>query len=89
MLAELYSELVNLHLMVQKLAAGGQGREADSVFDQILKVEDQICATPAASLDDALVKLRLFKVETGEAITERQRQMLDEAIAVLRRATEH
>lgn len=89
MLAELYSELVSLHLRVQKLAANGCGREADNVFDQILKVEDQICATPAATLDDAMVKLRLFKVETSEAITERQRQMLDEVIAVLRRATEH
>ncbi len=89
MLAQLYSELVNLHLEIQKLAAGKHGREANSVFDQILKVEDEICATPATSLEDALVKLRLLRVENGAAMTERQRQMLDEAISVLRQATEH
>ncbi|MCW5698513.1 MAG: hypothetical protein KIT00_01595 [Rhodospirillales bacterium] len=89
MLAQLYSELVNLHLEVQKIAAGANGREADAVFDRIVKVENEICATPAESLEDALVKLRLFRVETGAALTDRQRRMLDDAITTLRSATEH
>jgi len=89
MLAELYSELVNLHFEIQKLAAGSRQKEASFVFDRILEVEGQINEIPAMNLEDAAVKLRFLRVEIGGEISDRQRRLLDEAIAIVRRATEH
>jgi hypothetical protein len=89
MLAELYSELVNLHFEVQKLAADSRQKEASFLFDRILEVEGQINEIPAMTLEDAAVKLRFLRVEIGGDLSDRQRRMLDEAIAIVRRATEH
>lgn len=89
MLPQLYSELTNLHLRVQELAANGREGEATFVFKRILEVERQISAIPAESLADAAVKLRFLKVDIGPELNVAQRQMLDEVLTVLRRATEH
>jgi hypothetical protein len=89
MLAELYSELVSLHFEVQKLAADSRQKEATFVFDRILEVEGQINEIPAMTLEDAAVKLRFLRVEIGGDLSNRQRRMLDEAVAIVRRATEH
>jgi hypothetical protein len=89
MLAELYSELVNLHFEVQKLAADSRQIEASFLFERILEVEGQINEIPAMTLEDAAVKLRFLRVEIGGDLSDRQRRMLDEAIAIVRKATEH
>ncbi|MGF1640183.1 MAG: hypothetical protein ACFCUO_04470 [Rhodospirillales bacterium] len=89
MLADLYDELVNLHFQVQRLAADQRQKEAHFVFERILEVEGQINEIPAMTLEDAAVKLRFLRVEIGAEISDRQRRMLDEAIAIVRRASGH
>ena len=89
MLADLYNELVSLHIQVQKLAADRRPNEASFIFDRILEVEGQINEIPAMTLEDAAVKLRFLRVEIGGELSDRQRRMLDEAIVTVRRATEH
>jgi hypothetical protein len=86
MLAQLYEQLVSLHREVQQLAAARREREASPVLDRILKLEGEISATPATSVEDALVKLRMLRVDIGASMSETQRQMMDEAMSALRRA---
>jgi hypothetical protein len=89
MLAELYSQLVDLHFEVQRLAAARREGEARPVLDRILKLEGEITATPAISVEDALVKLRMLRVDIGASMSERQRRMMDEAMSALRKACEN
>ena len=88
MLRELYSDLVKVHYQVQKHAADGDEREATALLDVILDLEQRIVETPASSLDDAAVKLRLLQMEIFGDITTRQRTMLREILNVLRKAAE-
>lgn len=88
MLRELYSDLVKVHYQVQKHAADGQEREATALLDVILDLEQRIVETPASSLEDAAVKLRLLQMEIFADITTRQRTMLREVLSVLRKAAE-
>ena len=88
MLRELYSDLVKVHYQVQKHAADGDEREATALLDVILDLEQRIVETPASSLDDAAVKLRLLQMEIFGDITTRQRTMLREILHVLRKAAE-
>lgn len=88
MLRELYSNLVKLHCGVQKHAADSYEREAARLLDTSLEIEQRIVETPAASLDDATVKLRLLQMEIFGDITTRQRTMLREILIVLRTAAE-
>jgi hypothetical protein len=88
MLRELYSDLVKVHYQVQKHAADGHEREATALLDVILDLERRIVETPATSLDDAAVKLRLLQMEIFGDITLRQRTMLLEVLNVLRKAAE-
>ncbi len=88
MLRELYSDLVKVHYQVQKHAADGREREAAALLDVILDLEQRIVETPASSLDDAVVKLRLLQMEIFGDISIRQRTMLLEVLNVLRKAAE-
>lgn len=88
MLRELYSDLVKVHYQVQKHAADGREREAAALLDVILDLEQRIVETPASSLDDAVVKLRLLQMEIFGDISIRQRTMLLEVLNVLRKAVE-
>jgi hypothetical protein len=88
MLRELYSDLVKIHYQVQKHAADGHEREATALLDVILDLEQRIVETPASSLDDAAVKLRLLQMEIFGDISVRQRTMLLEVLNVLRKAAE-
>ena len=88
MLRELYSDLVKVHYQVQKHAADGQEREATALLDVILELEQRIAETPASSLDDAAVKLRLLQMEIFADISIRQRTILLEVLNVLRKAAE-
>jgi hypothetical protein len=88
MLRELYSELVKVHYQIQKHAADGHEGEASRLLDTILELEERIASTPASSLDDAAVKLRLLQMEIFGDISTRQRTMLLEVLNVLRKAAE-
>ncbi len=85
MLADLYSELVDLHYQLQRLAHQHRQREAGPICDRILEVEGRISSLPALTVEDAAVKLRLLRVEIGGGLGERQRQIFDEVITVLNR----
>lgn len=87
MLRDLYSELIKVHYKVQKHAADGEEREAAALLDTILDLEQRIVETPAVSLNDAAIKLRLLQMEIFGDITMRQRTMLREVLTVLGKAS--
>ena len=86
MLTDLYAQLTRLHGDLQKLSAARcRDEEAAQLFARIAAIERRIVAVPPETIDDAIIKLQMLRMEAGGDLPESQRQMLGQVVSVLKR----
>ncbi|TVR81996.1 MAG: hypothetical protein EA405_07545 [Rhodospirillales bacterium] len=86
MLTDLYAQLTRLHEDLQKLSAGPCGDdEAAQLFARIAAIERKLVTFPPETIDDAIIKLQMLRMEAGGDLPDWQRQMLGQVVSVLKR----
>lgn len=86
MLTDLYAQLTHLHGDLQKLlAASSRKEEAAHLFARIAAIERKIVNLPPETIDDAIIKLQMLRMEAGGDLPDWQRQMLGQVVSVLKR----